>query len=83
MNKANILNFILNKYEKEKHVSKEIILELRQTINEMKAAESLFNLADDPKLIECAIYKGEAAKKKFDYLLNIAKKEYNNSIEMQ
>ena len=32
MNKVNILNFILNKYEKEKHVSKEIILELRQTI---------------------------------------------------
>lgn len=64
MNKKNILNFLLIRYEKEDRISKEVITELRQTINEMEAAESLFNIAEDPRLIESAIYKGEAAKKK-------------------
>ncbi|MBM6858964.1 DUF2508 family protein [Clostridium saudiense] len=82
MNKKNILNFLLIRYEKEDRISKEVITELRQTINEMEAAESLFNIAEDPRLIESAIYKGEAAKKKFDYLFSIAKKEYIDTMEI-
>lgn len=82
MNKTKILNFLLNRYEKDNRISKEVLEELRQTINEMEAAESLFNSAEDPILIESAIYKGEAAKKKFDYLFNIAKKEYIETIEI-
>ena len=43
----------------------------------MEAAESMFNSVNDPKLIEAAIYREEAAKKKFDYLLSIAKEQYS------
>ena len=43
----------------------------------MEAAESMFNSVDDPKLIEAAIYREEAAKKKFDYLLSVAKEQYS------
>ena len=43
----------------------------------MQAAEAMFNNVDDPNLIEAAIYREEAAKKKFDYLLSIAKEQYS------
>ena len=42
---------------------------------EMEAAEAMFNNVNDSKLIEAAIYRQEAAKKRFDYLLSIAKDE--------
>ena len=51
-------------------------------INEMEAAESLFNNTNDPRLIEAAIYKETAAKKRFDYLFSIAKEEYGEIIEI-
>lgn len=82
MNKKNILDFLLIKYGKDDRINKEILKELKDTINEMEAAESLFNIADDPKLIEAAIYKEEAAKKRFDYLFKIAKREYDQSMEI-
>lgn len=82
MNKKNILNFLLVRYEKEERISKEILTELRETINEMEAAESLFNITNDPQLIEAAIYKEEAARQRFDYLFKIAKKEYIDSMEI-
>lgn len=82
MNKKSVLDFLLLRYEKEESISKEILMELKETISEMEAAESLFNIADDPKLIEAAIYKEEAAKRRFDYLFKIAKKEYLDSVEI-
>ncbi|MBC5631048.1 DUF2508 family protein [Clostridium sp. NSJ-6] len=82
MNKKNILDFLLVRYEKEERISKEILTELRETINEMEAAESLFNITNDPQLIEAAIYKEEAARQRFDYLFKIAKKEYIDSMEI-
>lgn len=82
MNKKSILDFLLVRYEKEERISKEILTELRETINEMEAAESLFNITNDPQLIEAAIYKEEAARQRFDYLFKIAKKEYIDSMEI-
>lgn len=82
MNKKSILDFLLIRYEKEERISKEILTELRETINEMEAAESLFNITNDPQLIEAAIYKEEAARQRFDYLFKIAKKEYIDSMEI-
>ncbi|SCK02155.1 Protein of uncharacterised function (DUF2508) [uncultured Clostridium sp.] len=82
MNKKNILDFLLVRYEKEERISKEILTELRETINEMEAAESLFNITNDPQLIEAAIYKEEAARQRFDYLFKIAKKEYIDNMEI-
>lgn len=71
----NILSFILVKYENNNKISDKVLKEIQETIKEMEVAESMFNSVNDPKLIEAAIYREEAAKKKFDYLLSLAKEE--------
>ena len=38
----------------------------------------MFNFVNDPNLIDAAIYREEAAKKKVDYILSIAKQKYSN-----
>lgn len=82
MNKSSILDFLLIRYEKDRSVSEEVLKQLREAINEMESARSLFNTTNDPRLIEAAIYKEESAKKRFDYLFKIAKKEYAESVEV-
>lgn len=88
MNIKNVLSFILVKYSNDNKVSDKIIKEVQESIREMEAAESMFNCVDDPKLIEAAIYREEAAKKKFDYLLSVAKEQnsrdkIDNNTEME
>ena len=73
MNIKNVLSLILVKYNNDDRISDKVLEEIQESIREMEAAESMFNSVDDPKLIEAAIYREEAAKKKFDYLLSIAK----------
>lgn len=75
MNIKNILSFILVKYNNDNKVSNNIIKEIQEAIIEIEVAESMFNSVADPKLIEAAIYREEAAKKKFDYLLSVAKEQ--------
>lgn len=49
----------------------------------MQIAQCMFNYVSDPKLIEAAIYREDAAKKKFEYLLSLAKeKQMNKKIDM-
>lgn len=75
MSIKNILSFILVKYNNDNKVSNNIIKEIQEAIIEIEVAESMFNSVADPKLIEAAIYREEAAKKKFDYLLSVAKEQ--------
>ncbi len=77
MNIKNVLSLILVKYNNDDRISEKVIEEIQESIREMEAAESMFNSVNDPKLIEAAIYREEAAKKKFDYLLSIAKEQYS------
>lgn len=77
MNIKNVLSLILVKYDNDDRVSDKVLEEIQTSIREMEAAESMFNSVDDPKLIEAAIYREEAAKKKFDYLLSVAKEQYS------
>ena len=77
MNIKNVLSLILVKYNNDDRISDKVLEEIQESIREMEAAESMFNSVDDPKLIEAAIYREEAAKKKFDYLLSIAKEQYS------
>ncbi|MBP3914673.1 MULTISPECIES: DUF2508 family protein [unclassified Clostridium] len=77
MNIKNVLSLILVKYDNDDRVSDKVLEEIQASIREMEAAESMFNSVDDPKLIEAAIYREEAAKKKFDYLLSVAKEQYS------
>ena len=76
MNIKNVLSLILVKYNNDDRISEKVLEEIQESIREMEAAESMFNSVNDPKLIEAAIYREEAAKKKFDYLLSIAKEQY-------
>ena len=75
LNKNVILNLILGKSEKENKITEEddFIRDIRETIAEIEVAESIFNNVSDENLIESAILKEEAAKKKFNYLLKLAK----------
>ena len=68
MNKGKILNFILARYEYEDTLDDELLESIRETIEEMQIAQCMFNYVNDPKLIEAAIYREDAAKKKFEYL---------------
>ena len=77
MNIKNVLSLILVKYDNDDRVSDKVLEEIQASIREMEAAESMFNSVDDPKLIEAAIYREEAAKKKFDYLVSVAKEQYS------
>ena len=77
MNIKNVLSLILVKYNNDDRISDKVLEEIQESIREMEAAESMFNSVDDPKLIEAAIYREEAAKKKFDYLLYVAKEQYS------
>ena len=74
MNIKNVLSLILVKYSNDNTISNKVLEEIQDSIIEMEAAESMFNSVNDPKLIEAAIYREEAAKRKFDYLLSIAKR---------
>ena len=79
MNIKNVLRLILVKYNNDNIISATVLGEIQESIREMEAAESMFNSVDDPKLIEAAIYREEAAKRKFDYLLSIAKEQYSRT----
>ena len=72
-----ILSIILTRYNNENKVSIKILNEIQESIMEMEAAEAMFNNVNDSKLIEAAIYRQEAAKKRFDYLLSVAKEQYS------
>lgn len=77
MNIKNVLSLILVKYSNDNTISNKVLEEIQDSIREMEAAESMFNSVNDPKLIEAAIYREEAAKRKFDYLLSVAKEQYS------
>lgn len=83
MNIKNVLSLILVKYSNDNTISNKVLGEIQDSIREMEAAESMFNSVDDPKLIEAAIYREEAAKRKFDYLLSVAKEQYSREQEKE
>lgn len=76
MNIKNILNFILVRYKDDETIDNKILNEMHEAIIELEVAEAMFNSVSDPKLIEAAIYREEAAKKKVDYILSVAKEQY-------
>lgn len=78
MSIKNILNFILVHYKDDDTIDNKILNEMHEAIIELEVAEAMFNSVNDPKLIEAAIYREEAAKKKVDYILSVAKEQYSN-----
>ncbi|WP_194192088.1 YaaL family protein [Clostridium chrysemydis] len=53
-----------------------LLAEIEQSKAEMEIAASVFNNVRDPLLVEVAIYAEKAAKKRYEYLIEVAKKNH-------
>ena len=71
MRRVNVGNVSEN-YEKEEI---DIIKAIENAKLDLEVARNLFNIADDENLIEMAIYSEEAAKKRIQYLISLAKQK--------
>lgn len=72
MNRKNILEYLLDTTDDSKPYRK--LLEDMETAKaEIDVARSMFNNVEDDALIEVAIYSENVARKRYDYLLSIAR----------
>ena len=71
MRRVNVGNVSEN-YDKEEI---DIIKAIENAKLDLEVARNLFNIADDENLIEMAIYSEEAAKKRIQYLISLAKQK--------
>ena len=74
MNKDNVIEYLINVAETYED-NEEILAEIEKTKLEMEAARSFFENVSEPKLVDVAIYTEEVARKKYDYLISIARKK--------
>lgn len=72
MNKKNIVEYLVGKSD-ELSVYRKLIEDMEIAKMEINAARSMFNNVNDDTLIEVAIYSENVARKRYDYLLSIAK----------
>ena len=49
--------------------------EVHKAMLQWRAAEEFLNFADDPELVDYAIYDLEAARRRYTYLLGVLKRE--------
>jgi hypothetical protein len=62
--------------EEEKSEDKqELVNSVHAAQREWQAAQTYFESVSEPELVDYAIYKLETARRKYMYLLNLAKKE--------
>lgn len=78
-NKSSFLSFLTNiksKVNSQRKLEEEKLLDMiKEAHREWKNSESYFNNATDPDLIDYAIYKVEANRTKFRYLIKLAKEK--------
>lgn len=78
-NKNNFLNFFTNmksKVDYQQKIEDEKLLEMiKEAHKEWKNSETFFDNATDPDLIDYAIFKVEANRTKFRYLIKQAKEK--------
>ena len=72
MNKKNIVEHLMNKTYNTNIYSK-LMEDMEIAKMEINVARSMFNNVNDDKLIEVAIYSENVARKRYDYLLSIAR----------
>lgn len=70
-----MINFVRSSKEDNNKEEDDIIRAIENTKIEMEVARNIFNSCDDDNLIEMAIYSEEVAKRRFEYLLCLAKKK--------
>ena len=74
MDRINLGKYVINKTDKNKE-DIELLQAIHDAIKEIEAARSLFNNVQDSKLIDIAIFSEDVAKKKYDYLISLAKQK--------
>lgn len=72
MNKKNIVEYLMDKTDNS-NVYEKLLEDMEIAKMEINVARSMFNNVNDDKLIEVAIYSENVARKRYDYLLSIAR----------
>lgn len=72
MNKEKILEYLFNNTDSS-YIYEELLDEMENAKKEIIAARSMFDNVSDDTLIEVAIYAENVARKRYDYLLSIAR----------
>lgn len=72
MNKIDIVEHLMNNMDNA-NVYAKLIEDMENAKMEISVARSMFNNVNDDKLIEVAIYSENVARKRYEYLLAIAK----------
>jgi hypothetical protein len=73
MDKIRIANYLMKK-SKYTEEQKHLINSIDKAREDLNSARHYFNAVNEPRLVDYAIYMEEAAKAKYMYLLNEAKK---------
>ena len=68
------IKYVINKVNRNKKQDK-LLKDINDTIKELENARGLFDNVQDTNLIEVAIYSEAVARKRYEYLLALAKKE--------
>ncbi|WP_244834022.1 YaaL family protein [Clostridium sp. BJN0001] len=73
MNRDGVFKFLFNK-STVLDADRKLISDMENAKMELDVARSMFNNVNDFKLIELAIFTEEAAKKRYEYLISVARK---------
>jgi len=73
MNRKGIASYLIKK-SKYTEEQKQLLSSVDKAREDLNVARQYFNTVNDPRLVDYAIYMEEAAKAKYMYLLNEAKK---------
>lgn len=74
MDRKKIFEYILDKAD-NLDVNQQLIEDMEIAKMEIDVARSMFNNVNDSALIEVAIYSEDVARKRYDYLLSIAREK--------
>lgn len=73
MDRKTIASYLIKK-SKYTEEQKRLLSSVNKAVDDLNIARQYFNAVNDPRLVDYAIYMEEAAKAKYMYLLNEAKK---------
>lgn len=74
MEGINIRKYIANRTKKNDE-DKELLQAISDSVKELQVARSLFDNVQDSGLIDVAIYSEAVAKRRYEYLLSLAKQK--------
>ena len=69
----NVLNILKKKTTRSDREREEILSELERISDMLKKNETLFNIAEDEKMVEAVIYEQMSLQSRYIYMLNQAK----------